>query len=67
MPLFPEESSIREAYLRRRTTLNQFKYIDPQFYEAYIGGNPPQNLLINKNAIILSQVLVFQILRLLNS
>ncbi|KAG6406870.1 hypothetical protein SASPL_134482 [Salvia splendens] len=53
----PEESSNREAYLRRHTTLNQFRYVDPLLLDSYFVGKPSHShhILFYKNDIIFSK------------
>lgn len=52
---------VREAYLARRTTLLQFKFVDPMVSYFYTAAKPYDNLLLDKNDVFFSQVL-FQFL-----
>ncbi|KAL2532125.1 Uncharacterized protein Adt_05476 [Abeliophyllum distichum] len=48
-------SNVREAYLTRHTTLQQFKYDDPQVSDIFTFGKSPDHILLDKNNIIFSQ------------
>ncbi|KAK6155120.1 hypothetical protein DH2020_009368 [Rehmannia glutinosa] len=55
VPLPPQASSIREAYLSRRNALHEFKYDDPLLRDIYTVGDSPDRILLDKKTIIFSQ------------
>ncbi|XP_051140190.1 uncharacterized protein LOC127257773 [Andrographis paniculata] len=54
VPCWNSASSIRETYISRHTSLHQFKYIDPLTFNMDV-GIPPQDIILDKNSIIIAQ------------
>ncbi|PON35413.1 Guanine nucleotide-binding protein, beta subunit [Parasponia andersonii] len=48
-------SGVREAYLARRTAVQQFKFIDPIGFDFFTEAKPVDHILLDKDNIIFSQ------------
>lgn len=57
--LSSSSSGVRQAYLDWRTALHQFKFADPFVLDLYTEARHFDNLLLDKNDIIFSQVWPF--------
>lgn len=51
----PQTLDVREAYLARRTALQQFKFIDPLVADIYTFPKPYNQILLEKNDFVFSQ------------
>jgi F-box/WD-40 domain protein 7 len=52
-----QTSGLREAYLKRRVAVQQFKFVDPLVADLYItDAKPFDHIILDKNDITLSQV-----------
>ncbi|KAK9272757.1 hypothetical protein L1049_003134 [Liquidambar formosana] len=61
---FSQTSGVREAYLARRTALQQFKFVDPLVADFYTEARPYNHVLLDKNEIIFSQGSVIQMMKI---
>lgn len=61
---FPHTSTDREAYLSRRTDVLQFKFIDPAVVNFPITAKPHENLCLDKDNIIFSEVVYLPFLQI---
>ncbi|KAF3444759.1 hypothetical protein FNV43_RR14452 [Rhamnella rubrinervis] len=50
-----QTSGIRDAYLSRRTALQQFKFVEPFVFDYLLDAKPFDHVLLDKNEIIFSQ------------
>lgn len=67
-PLVPSglshTSTERELYLSRRTDVLQFKFIDPEVVNFPIRAKPHENLCLDKDNIIFSEVVYLPFIRI---
>ncbi|XP_010256532.1 PREDICTED: probable E3 ubiquitin ligase complex SCF subunit sconB [Nelumbo nucifera] len=61
---FLQTSGVREAYLARRSALQQFKFVDPFICQLYSSSRPYNYILLDKNDVYLSQGSVIQIMKI---
>ncbi|XP_077233710.1 uncharacterized protein LOC143875999 [Tasmannia lanceolata] len=61
---FSQISEVREAYLARRTALQQFKFVDPLNVQLYHSPVSYTHLLLDKDSIILAQGSIVQIFKI---
>jgi hypothetical protein len=53
-----QTSGLREAYLKRRVAVQQFKFVDPLVADLYItDAKPFDHIILDKNDITFSQVI----------